>query len=95
MQDAFRRARRLALASVSASAALAAMHLLAGLASGSSAVLAMGVEFAGDVLGAVGGYGTSVAHAAVDPNKNVSIFINMDVNVDIGVEDCSQGAAWR
>jgi divalent metal cation (Fe/Co/Zn/Cd) transporter len=50
MQDAFRRARRLALASVSASAALAAMHLLAGLASGSSAVLAMGVEFAGDVL---------------------------------------------
>jgi cation diffusion facilitator family transporter len=50
MSDAFRRARRLAVASVTVSAGLAATNLLVGLTSGSSAVLALGVEFAGDVL---------------------------------------------
>jgi cation diffusion facilitator family transporter len=50
MSDAYRRARRLALGSVTASAGLAALNLLVGFTSGSSAVLAMGVEFAGDVL---------------------------------------------
>jgi len=50
MQDAFGQARRLALASVMASAGLATMNVLVGFASGSSAVLATGVEFAGDVL---------------------------------------------
>jgi len=45
-------ARRIALASVAANAALAAGHVGVGLWAGSTSVVAAGVEFAGDVLAA-------------------------------------------
>jgi cation diffusion facilitator family transporter len=48
---ALSRGRRLALFSVLASAGLAAMNVAVGLAAGSMSVVAIGVEFAGDVLG--------------------------------------------
>jgi cation diffusion facilitator family transporter len=47
---ALSRGRQLALFSVLASAALAAMNLTVGLAAGSVSVVAIGLEFAGDVL---------------------------------------------
>lgn len=48
--SALRRGRRLALFSVLASAVLAAMNVAVGLDAGSVSVVAIGVEFAGDVL---------------------------------------------
>ena len=46
----FERVRRVALASVAVSATLSAMSVVVGLLTGSTAVVAIGVEFAGDVL---------------------------------------------